>query len=60
MAIKNSVFNDFLSTFLDSIGIFDCRLPGVTLRKGKATTEGILPSLHTLYILVNAIGLEFF
>ena len=29
MAIKNSVFNDFLFTFLDSIGIFDCRLPGV-------------------------------
>ena len=29
MAIKNTVYIDFLSTFLDSIGIFDCRLPGV-------------------------------
>ena len=29
MAIKNSVSNDFLSTFLDSIGTFDCCLPGV-------------------------------
>ena len=29
MAIKNSVSNDFLSTFLDSIGIFDCGLPSV-------------------------------
>ena len=26
MAIKNSVSNDFGSTFLDSIGVFDCRL----------------------------------
>ena len=30
MAIKNSVSNDFLSTFVDSINVFDCRLPGVT------------------------------
>ena len=27
MAIKNSVSNNFWSTFLDSIGVFDCRLP---------------------------------
>ena len=25
----NSVSNDFLSTFVDSISVFDCRLPGV-------------------------------
>ena len=29
MAIENSVSNDFLSTFIDSINIFDCRLSGV-------------------------------
>ena len=29
MAIKNSVSNDFLSTLVDSIHVFDCRLPGV-------------------------------
>ena len=29
MAIENTVSFDFLSTFLDSIGVFDCRLPGV-------------------------------
>ena len=29
IAIEISVSNDFLSTFLDSIGLFDCRLPGV-------------------------------
>ena len=29
MAIENSVSNNFLSTFLDSIGGFHCRLPGV-------------------------------
>ena len=28
MAIKNSV-NDFLSTFVDSINLFDWHLPGV-------------------------------
>ena len=32
MAIENSVSNKFLSTFLDSIGIFDCRLTGVVFR----------------------------
>ena len=29
MTIENSVFNDFCSTFVDSINIFDCRLSGV-------------------------------
>ena len=31
MAIENTVSFDFWSTFLDSIGVFDCRLPGVKL-----------------------------
>ena len=31
MAIKNSVSNDFGSTFIDSINIFDCHLSGVYL-----------------------------
>ena len=30
MAIKNSVSNDFLFTFVDSINVFDCRLSGVS------------------------------
>ena len=29
MSIKNSVSNNFLSTFVDSINIFDCYLSGV-------------------------------
>ena len=29
MAIKNFVSIDFLSTFIDSINVFDCHLPGV-------------------------------
>ena len=29
MAVKNSVFNEFLSTFVDSIKVFGCCLPGV-------------------------------
>ena len=31
MAIKNSVSNDFLSTFINSINVFDCHLSGVSL-----------------------------
>ena len=33
MAIENPVSNDFLSTFVDSINFFDCRLSGVKLLK---------------------------
>ena len=29
MAMENSVSNDFLSTFVDGIDVFDCHLPGV-------------------------------
>ena len=29
MAIENYVSDDFWSTFVDSIDVFDCRLPGV-------------------------------
>ena len=32
MTIKNSVSYDFLSTFVDSIDVFDCRLPGVVIK----------------------------
>ena len=32
MAIGNSVSNDFLSTFVDGINVFDCHFPGVFLR----------------------------
>ena len=31
MAIENSVSNDFLSTFIDSINVFDCHLSSVVL-----------------------------
>ena len=32
MAIKNSVSKDFLFMFVDSIDVFDCRLPSVILQ----------------------------
>ena len=32
MAIENLVSNDFLSTFVDSIDVFDCPLSGVKLK----------------------------
>ena len=31
MAIKNFDSIDFLSTFIDSINVFDCHLPGVVV-----------------------------
>ena len=33
--IKNSVSNDFLSTFVDGIGVFDCRLSLFEKKLGK-------------------------
>ena len=33
MAIENPVSKDFLSTLVDSIDVFDCRLSGVKLLK---------------------------
>ena len=44
MVIKNSVSNYFLSTFVDSIHVFDCRLSGVSI---------------LVYITVVAIGASF-
>ena len=35
MATENSVSNNFRTTFVDSIDVFDCRLPGVKMRAGK-------------------------
>ena len=31
MAIENSVSNDFLSMFVDSIDVSNCHLPGVVM-----------------------------
>ena len=36
VAIKNTVSTDFLSTFLDNIGILDCCLPGVIMYYWKS------------------------
>ena len=33
MTIKNAVSNDFLSTYVDVINIYDCSLPGVSMIK---------------------------
>ena len=35
MTIENSVSIDFLSTFIDSIDVFDCHLSGVIISKMK-------------------------
>ena len=41
MAIKNSVSNNYLSTFIDSINVFDCCLSGVRAR-GELFSTSIL------------------
>ena len=38
MAIKNSVSNDFLSAFVDSIEVFNCCLPSVINDSSKQQT----------------------
>ena len=45
MAIRTIVCNDFLSTFVDSINIFDCRLSGVIV--------SILKMSHLLVSVVH-------
>ena len=43
MAIENSVSIDFLSTFVDIINVFDCRLSGVeTKPQLKVSSERLL------------------
>ena len=49
MAIKNSVSNYFLSTFLDSINVFDCHLSGVYMQQ-MYKADNIL-SIRFLYLL---------
>ena len=44
MAIKNSISNDFLSTFVDSIDVFDFHLPGVFTRQQIFCKAKILPN----------------
>ena len=38
--MENPVSNDFISTFVDSITVFDCSLPGVML------AIFVLPAIH--------------
>ena len=45
MAIENFVSNDFWSTFLDSINVFDCRLPGVIEGRGETAWTRITKSV---------------
>ena len=47
MAIENSVSNEFLSTFLDSICVFDCRLSGV-VSSSQTQYQKILTKLQNV------------
>ena len=41
MAIKTSVSEDFLSTFVDSINFFHCPLPGVIFKLTWTTFDSL-------------------
>ena len=54
MAIKNSVSNDFfLSMFIDSVDVFDCRLPGVKLQGWNILKNSTHPTCP--HVFVNSI-----
>ena len=67
MAIKNSVSIAFLSTFLDCITIFDCRLSGVIrvsnsldqntgltiINRARVIDQKIKPASHNLCHLIS-------
>ena len=46
MARKNFVSNDFLSTFVDSSNVFDCRLPGVNRSESVDSSKGMMVHGH--------------
>ena len=58
MAIENTVSIDFRSTFLDSIGVLDCRQPGVDMEI-KERQNKINSFENMKYILVAKSCLEF-
>ena len=39
MTFENSVSNDVLSTFIDSVNVFDCRLSGVNFHFSSGGDE---------------------
>ena len=51
MAIENSVSIDFLSTFVDSINVFDCRQSDVYMYK----LNKIIPETKGLYFVIICI-----
>ena len=44
MAIKNTVSNDFGSTFVDNLNLFDCRLSSVFIKYTYSTIETVTMS----------------
>ena len=59
MAIKNTyVSSDFLSMFIDSINVYDCRLSGVFITKLK-TQQGQSETRARSYLLFH-VSVEIF
>ena len=53
MAIENSASYNFLSTFVDSIDVFDCRLPGVVTHSECGFLGAIRYNTQTTCIILR-------
>ena len=53
MEIENYVSNDFLSAFVDSINVFDCRLPGVIMTSVYFTINNFSDEIRNMFNLVK-------
>ena len=53
MAIEKSVSNEFLFTFVDSINVFDCRLPGVIMSQSQYSNLNSFFASGDLYLLIT-------
>ena len=65
MEIENSVSNDFSSTFVDSMNVFDCRLSGVILLnlclhfaviQIKTWRHGRIPGGYSHFFFIRRFG----
>ena len=62
MAIENTVFNNFLIMFVNSINVFDCRLSSVVLQIIDLIRGGLLKGVNTvnLSLQIYLFDFEFF
>ena len=59
MAIENTVFNNFLIMFVNSINVFDCRLSSVVLQIIDLIRGGLLKGVNTVNLLLQIYLFDF-